>query len=376
MSRIRTKITGKDLTTGADMEQDMLSKNGITRKHVVGSVVFSADLFDLDPTIKPFINDDFGTAMNQNVVFGGTPELIFDGGSGGTEWAGSGGSRWDFADAGEVTLFNGTNNSQALFEDAGTIDSSAYAALSGKVNLEIYSPATQDIFFQFRVSGVPLGVPVSMNAYIDTGNFAEQSFVIPLTDFGLAGATVDEFTMTVSRSGGNRPRIAFDDFNIQETGAPLVYTIRVPATEVYLVEQINFLFVDNITGITAVSGATENATVPNLSYNKLLGVNQLTNGILFKRTQNGREVINLTMKDLADFLSFSIILDHVSDGTNTLLTMSVMLDPPILLDGKTNDTLSLTINDDLSGLIKFTALSRGSLRSDPTDKDYLTKHRG
>jgi len=362
------KQVGTDIKTRAIVEQGMYSKNGTTYHHIPGSVVYTAPLFDFDPTIKPFFNDTFGTALNQNVSFGGTPELIFDGGSGGSEWVGSGGGQWDFADAGEVTVFNGTDNSQALFEDAGTINTSSYSALSGKVDLERYSPSTQDIFFQFQVSGVPLGVAVSMNNYIDTGNFNAQEFVIPLSVFGLLGAIVDEFTMTVSRSGGARPRIAFDDFTIQETGTPLVYTVRVPESEVYCVNQINYLFIDNVSGITTVSGATENATVQNLSYNKILGVSELTNGVQFVRTQNDVRVININLKNLSDFLSFSVISDHISDGVNTFLTLSVMLDDPIILDGKTNDELSLTINDNLSGLVRFTALTRGSLRSDPTAK--------
>ena len=376
MAGIKTRIVGRDLTTGASIEQDILAKNTITQKHIAGAVVFNESLFDLDPTIKPFLNNTFGTAMNQDVSFGGTPELIFDGGSGGTEWVGSGGSQWNFADAGKVSLTNGTDNSEALFSDVGTIDTSGYAALNGKVDLDNYSPISQDVFFQFQFNGTPLGVPLSMNNYIDTGNFLEQSFVIPLTDFDLAGAIVNEFTMTVERSGGTRPDISFDDFTIQQTGTPLVFDVRVPEFEVYLVNQINFLFVDDISSVVTVSGSTENATARGLSYDKLLGLTKLTNGIIFKRTQNGKEVINLTLKDLSDFLSFSIIVDHISDGTNTLLTLSVKLDSPILLDGKSLDKLSLTINDDLSGLTKLTALSRGSLRSDPTNKDYLTAHRG
>ena len=74
-------------------------------------------------------------------------------------------------------------------------------------------------------------------------------------------------------------------------------------------------------------------------------------------------------------MSFAVISDHISDGTNSLLTVSVVLRNSILLDGKTNDELMLTINDDLSGLIKFTALTRGSLRSDPTSSDYLEIHK-
>ena len=368
---MKTTRVGADLATGSTVEQDMMSKNKITKKHIAGAVVFTVPVFDTDPTLKPFLNDTFGTAMNQDVSFGGTPELIFDGGSGGTEWAGSGNAQWNFASGGKVVLSNGTNNSVALFEDAGTVVASSYAALTGKVDLDTYNPATDNIMFQFSLAGTPLGVALPMNDYIDTSDFAEQEFAIPMTDFVLGASTVDEFTMTVVRSGGSRPDISFDDFTLQETGTPLLFTVRVPESETYLVKKLSFLFVDNTSGITTVAGATENATVPNLSYNKILGVSSLANGIIFTRVQNNKKIINLNLKDLGDFLTFTTITDHISDGVNTLLKVEIALSENILLDGKTNDELSLTINDDLSGLVKFTALSRGVLRSDPTDKDDL-----
>ena len=366
--------TGVDIATNAVTEQAMLSKNGITYKHIAGAVVFSGDLFDFDPTIKPFLNESFGVAMNQDVSFGGTPELIFDGGSGGTEWTGTGGAQWNFSSGGKVVLTNGTNNSQALFTDSGTVNSSGYTALTGKVDLDNYSSSNQDVLFQFQLSGAPLGVAVSMNDFIDTGNFTEQSFAIPLTQFNLTGAIVDEFTMTIQRNGGSLPDISFDDFQIEETGSSINYTVNVLESEVYCIEQINFMFIDNVTAITTVAGSTENATTQNLSYNKLLGVDKLSNGIIFTRTQNDKNVINLTLKDLSDFLTFSVISDHVSDGTNSLLTLTVKLDNPIILDGKSDDSVSLSINDDLSGLLRFTALTRGSLRSDPTSSEYLEEH--
>lgn len=372
---MKTTRQGSDIITGAIVQQDMMSKNGITRKHISGAIVFTAPVFDFDPTLKPFLNNDFGSEMNQNVSFGGNPALIFDGGSGGVEWVGSGPNTWDFSDNGKVTVDHGPNNSQALFQSPTLINTSVFSALTGKVDLDNYTPATQDVFFQFQISGVPVGDFVSMNAFINVGDFSEQSFAIPLTSFNLAGVDVNQFTMTIQRSGGHNPHVSFDDFTIQETGTPLKYTVRVLESEVYYINQINFLFVDDITGITNVSGSAENATVPNLSYDKLLGLDQLVNGIIFTRLQNDKKVINLNAKNIVDFLSFSVILDHVSDGTNTILTMSVVLDEPIILDGKTNDELSLTINDDLTGLIRFTALSRGSLRSDPTDKDYLEAHK-
>lgn len=364
---IVNKQIGTDIKTRAIVEQGMFSKNGTTQHHIPGSVVYNAPLFDFDPTIKPFLNDTFGGALNQDVSFTGTPELIFDGALGG--WTGSALSgNWNFNNAGKVTITNANNNNAAKWDDAGTINMANYSAITGKVDLDTYDPTLNTIVVEFGLAGVIVGNTINLDDYIDTANFLEQSFAIPKDDLGIGEEVVDEMTITILRTGGARPDIKFDAFQIEETGTPLVYTVRVPESEVYCINQINYLFIDNVSGITTVSGATENATVPNLSYNKILGISELTNGIQFVRTQNDVRVININLKNLSDFLSFSVIADHISDGTNTFLTLSVMLDDPIILDGKTNDELSLTINDNLSGLVRFTALTRGSLRSDPTAK--------
>ena len=364
---IINKQIGTDIKTRAIVEQGMFSKNGTTQHHIPGSVVYNAPLFDFDPSIKPFINADFGGAMNQNVSFTGTPELIFDGALGG--WTGSALSgNWNFNDVGKVTITNANNNDAAVWDDAGTINMSNYTAITGKVDLDTYDPTLNTIVVGFGLAGVIVGNTISLDDYIDTANFLEQSFAIPKADLGIGEEVVDEMTITILRTGGARPDIKFDAFQIEETGTPLVYTVNIPESEVFCVEQINLVIIDNITGITSVVGDTENATVPNLSYNKILGVSELVNGIVFTRVQDDKNVINLTIKNLADFLSFAVILDHVSDGVNTLLTISVILNNPIILDGKTNDKLTWTISDDLSGLIRFTSLARGSLRSDPTAK--------
>jgi hypothetical protein len=362
---IHNKQIGTDIKERSIVEQGMYSKNHTTYDHIVGSVSYTAPLFDFDPTIKPFLNETFGSAMNQDVSFTGVPELIFDGALNG--WLGSAISgAWNFNDAGKVTISNASNNSQAKWDDAGTINMNGYTAITGNIDLDTYNPSLNTVVLSFSLAGVLVGNSINLDDYIDTGIFTEQSFVIPKSDLGIGAEVVDEMTITILRSGGTRPDIKFDGFQIEQIGTPLEFKVDTPESEVFFVHQINMSFVGAVTGITAVAGATENATVPNLSYNKLLGINELANGITFTRTQNDKKVINLTLKNLADFLGFSVILDHVSDGTNTLLTLSVMLDDPIVLDGKTNDKLSWTINDNISGLIKFTSIARGSLRSDPT----------
>ena len=89
---------------------------------------------------------------------------------------------------------------------------------------------------------------------------------------------------------------------------------------------------------------------------------RLTNGILFQRIQNGKILFSVTLRQLGDFLATgSNIVNHISDGTNTFITLLIEFPEPIILDGSTFDELRFTINDDLSSLIRFTAAARGAL---------------
>ena len=348
------ELIGSNNGTGQLFRQSLLS-----RDKQPGAVVYTKPVFEYEPAFIPFLNTSFGISMNQNVSFGGLAELIFDGGSGGTEWAGSSADAvWNFADGGKVTLTNGTNNSVALFEDAGTIDTSTYTALTGKIDLDTYTPASQDILFQFRLAGAPLGDALSMNDFIETGNFAEQGMVIPLVDFNLAGATVDEFTMTVIRSSGSTPDISFDDFQIEKTGDPLSFRASSTEGTVFQGDRLNFVITD------ALASTLADGTMPSLSYDKILAVPSLANGITFRRVEDGITRFSATLRQLSDFLfTGSDIKSSFSDGTNTTLVLEAPFRDPFVLSGNPiNNYIELVINDDLSGLLLFNAALRGSAR--------------
>ena len=120
-----------------------------------GLVVLTKSLQTFTPTLLPFLNDTFGNSMNQNITFSGTPELITDGGSGGTEWAGTANQgTWNFADSGKTTITSALNNDNATFDDAGTIDMSTHTAISGLVDLDTYNPTQNTIVIQFGLAGI------------------------------------------------------------------------------------------------------------------------------------------------------------------------------------------------------------------------------
>lgn len=363
MTGISTRIIGTSDKGGELIEAQVRTHHG--REHA-GLVVLTDRLALFNPEKHSFLNDTFGNAMNQNVAFGGTPEIIHNGGTS-VEWTGSAiQGPWNFADAGKISLTSADNNDEATFaeETPAIIDMSGFTTLTGKINLTTYSAISNSLLVTIDLAGTTVGNSVNLNNYIDTGLIGiEQSFVIPKADLGITTQLIDGFSILLVRTGGSKPTIIFDDIQFEETGEAAVFKATTPAGTELHIHEIRVVIADNITGITTVVGATENATVPNLSYDKLLGLSALANGISFQRIQKGRILSSVTFKQLGDFMEEGYcIVNHISDGTNTFIALSLTFVEPIVLAGNgAENLLSFTINDDLSGLLQFSAIMRGSL---------------
>lgn len=317
----------------------------------------------LNPIVIPFLNDTFGAAMNQNIAFSGTPEIIHNGGSS-TEWTGSAiqGS-WNFADAGKVSLSSGVANDEATFaeETPTTVAMSGFTALTGKINLTTYSPTNNTLNVIFDLAGVDVGNSVNLNDFIDPNLLSsEQNFVIPKGLLGLDAQTVDGFSIALTRSGGAQVVFTLDDIQLEQTGTPAVFKAIVPIGDVVYITEIRL-------GLADVLAATvTDGTALGLAYDKILAVASLSNGIVFRRIQAGETNFSVNFKQLGDFLrSGSNLINPISDGVNTFITLLVEFPEAIILEGDTLDGnenfLSFSISDNLSGLLEFTAAARGAI---------------
>lgn len=332
---------------------------GIGSEHV-GLLTLQERFLKFNPLVRPFLNDSFGTAMNQNVTFSGTPEIIHNGGTS-TEWTGSAlAGTWNFADSGKVSLASGNNNDAATFaeETPTTIDMSGFTTLTGKINLTAYDPTFNSLDVIFDLSAVNVGNSVDINDFIDTGLIGtEQAFIIPKADLGLTTQGVDGFTITCDRSGGTKPTMTFDDIQLEQTGDSAVFLVSAARGSKFHITEIRIGIAD------ALAGTLADGTMPGLSYDKILALSALTNGIVFSRVQENVTNFSVTFKQIGDFLSAgSNLINQISDGTNTFITFLVTFPEPIILEGDpTENFLSFTINDNLSGLLQFTASARGAV---------------
>jgi hypothetical protein len=322
-----------------------------------GLVVFPEDAHTKDAEFRPFLNATYGTALNQNVTFGGTPEIIHNGATS-TEWtAAAAQGTWDFTTGAVITMAAANNNDHATFseETPTTIEADSFVALTGSITLTTYSAATRDIELYFDLAGVENGTRVSLNDYIDTSLLGSaQTFAITIGSFGLSDNTIDGFNINNLKTGGGaKASYTMDDIQLEETGSPIEYKVTPEGTTEYFVQALRFQLADNVTGAAA------------LSYNKFLGVSQLANGITFTKVIGGVTQFSAQLKDVSDlfYVGGETIHSPFDDGTNTMLDIGVKFDEPFLLEGNPDlNYLSLTINDPLNGLLLFRCGARGYVR--------------
>ena len=308
---------------------------------------------EFDPRFKPFLNPTFGNQMNQNVAFSGTPEIIHNGGTS-TEWTGTGPGTWDFSTGAVVTLTSGNNADTATFaeETPTTVAMSGYTALTMAINLTTYTDSNHTLLVAFDLAGVLQGNAVALDNYIDTSLLGTaQNAVIPKADLGLLAQTVDGFTITLVRLGGSKPTMTFDDIQLEQTGSPATFKISASTTtEEYHMHELRIMVADDV-----LVGA--------IPWDGFMGLGALANGITFQRTLDGETAFSGSFTNLTELMQAgATIVSTVTDGTDTMLTLAIEFSEPLVITGSaTNNFLSFTINDNMSGLLLFTAAGRGAI---------------
>ena len=321
---------------------------------VDGQVVYTREFASRNSTTRAFLNETYGNNLAQAATFGGTPINIHDGGDA-AGWTGTATAvTWDFADTTNpysgtrcVSLTNGNNNDSANFAGAST-DGSSYTAVTFEIQLDSYSGIQHDLFFQFSLAGILVGVSVNINDYIDTSVLGVyQGVVIPLTDLEVESLTFDSCDITLIRGGGTRPSFRIDVLQIEEAGGSIRFKVEPDPRKVFYVHEIRFVFADNVTGNAA------------LDYSKILGVT-LPNGLVITRITKEGPVLGRSISSVSDFYSFGFNRDLIQDdGTNSMLVVSVKFDRPLTLNALFEESIRIDINDDLSGFLIATAIARG-----------------
>ncbi len=293
---------------------------------------------------------DIGEGDGSDIFPDGTDAYIFN-----ATWAASGDASWDFTT--DVSLTSGNNGDQAVF-DADVKDlslASDFVALSFTVDLGTYSASQHNLAIQLRRLTLPVGVAVNLNDYIDIGDFGSQAVIIPMADFELAVPTFNGLSFDVVRSGGSKPSLDIDDITMETGTAPISYrAVANPGTR-FRIAQLVFTFVD------ALDIDRASASVPELSYDKILGDAALTNGIGINWVVDGVNRLSLSLRNIGDIMAAGGQLRNViADGTNTSVQFVVDLVEPFVIQGAPEaNYLEALIRDKMDTQLVFTIFARG-----------------
>lgn len=200
--------------------------------------------------------------------------------------------------------------------------------------------------------GAMVGNSVDIRDYIDSGNFdTNQGAVIPIADLGLTGATtVDALRLEIETKDGKAPKVYFDEFHFEAAGTPVEYTVTAAPGERVHIQKIRFVVAANI-------GAAD------IAWDSFMGTT-MANGLNVIRRVDGITQFSGTVRTLSDCYNVGFVKDHEpdTDGTDTVLVMSVNFPENQIMYGNPDDNfIRFTVNDDLTGLLRFTAAVQASV---------------
>lgn len=314
-----------------------------------------------------FISTDYGINMNINTGASGTTVGVHNG-TDTAYWTASdivGGGKSDFVNtdrpqngSNAIEIDNAPVNDEWQFDKGSDLDASGYASIQLSINVDKDWKAGDSIslYGWDTDTGLQVGSKVYLENYFEWGIFdTYHTLKINLDDMGdLASyTTLDALRMKIESSEGKSPKFYIDDMWFNETGPPVEYRIEPDKGTWLHIQSIKISMADVMSGIVTVAGNTENATLPALSYNKILGESALGTGITFHKWSLGEVDLIGTVKQLSDFLQFpgSVISSYGSDGTNSWMNIKFEMPVPWILKSEDKEYMTMTVNDDLSGLL-------------------------
>ena len=353
---IKSYIT--DIATGLKARVD---NDNDTEKNAL--IVATRPLKTFTNKILFFTNDTYGIDMNVTPTSGGTPDKVHDG-IDSVLWTATdivGGDKTTFdstdqAHAGSksVKIDNSPVSDVFQFDKGSNLNCSDYSTITMWIYVDKDWKAGDviEIYGWDTDTGLQVGTAVDLSNYFLWQGFQVwRKLIIPLTDMGALSSytTLDALRIRITAAEGKSPKFYIDDIQFEQSGIPLEYTIEPDKGTWLFVEQINTIMAD------VLNTTLLNASMPNISHDKFLGVSELNNGILYNEYHNNKVTDSITFRSLMDFLQLpnENILNVGCDGTNTWFNLNQKFNYPILLKSENEDKLSFSVRDDMDGLLKF-----------------------
>lgn len=311
-----------------------------------------------------FLTDPlYGENMNQNAAFGGT-ELVVHTGTDLTNWSASAvrGTKWTFDSTDQafsgtksVKYNNGVVTDLAQFIAPSPISIFSYVAVTMKIYIESNWTAGDGIEFlaMDTSDNTVVGNSVSLSNYVNISNTGVwQSVTIPKADLGLSLQVLDSFAINIRSKLGKSPLMYIDNITLQDSGTVGVFDLVPIDQDVFRLSKLIFSIADDFN--ISVSGGT----APGIPYDTFLGQPSITNGLNIHVHSKGNDELQFIANCLADVLTYGgTLTDVICDGTNTYVNIELDFETEVMLYATDNDYVSVTLSDDLSGLLLLKVLA-------------------
>lgn len=227
-----------------------------------------------------------------------------------------------------------------------------------------------------------IGSKIFIEDYINPSNILTwQKVVIPLSDMGLIGQTLDAIRIEIEAKSGPNPTLYFDDIQFEgiiigaEALGPQIFKAQPSLPEWWYVDEINLTMA---TSTVNAPNVLADGTVPYLDYTKFLGVD-LEVGVIYQRIVNEQVAFSFPTRSIGDLLSLpNTVVNIFGDENTTFLQCRIISNAPLLLKGDKDEYLRVALADDLSSLDSFRASIGGRIeyRQKPaTNEDIIVLNR-
>ena len=350
------RVTGGVLIKNEDGDYlDVIERHSLPK----GLVAYTEPYRKGAVTVKFYTNETYGFEMAQNGEYAGTPDKIHNGIDDVLWTALAITGTWDFNSAVEQKTGSFSIDATAagkgdsfIMTRSTPLSLATYQAVSGWIYITGWTAASSGILLNAQLDGVVVGNSVDLEDYVNELLFGVwQKFVIPQEDLGLTlgTETVDEVVIQTIGGAGPAADYYLDDIQWEEaTGGGIAFEVHPdPGTIFHAHGLCTF-------GVSETDSTLLNASHQNISYDKFIGIPQLTAGILSIFVIDGVFTFAGITTSNADFLSIpSTTFTSGGDGTSTWIKNDSLFHEELILDSRTNDFVRIIINDDLSVLPIF-----------------------
>ena len=235
-----------------------------------------------------------------------------------------------------------------LTRGAGDLDTTNYIAITGWIYITTWQEEGAEISGWDSGASTAVGNAVNIVDYVAQVANKWQQFTILLEDMGLQNVvtTFDALRVTTKHNLFN---YYIDYIEIQATSTvnPTIYSIMPEDGTWLYVHELKWSIADEIDTTLA------NGTMPNLFYDRILGVPSLASGIAYQRLSDNVAIESATLNQLSDWLyqPGTQIVNEIHDDTNTFITIKTLFTEPLLLKSEDKDKIRFQVNDNLSGLL-------------------------